>query len=100
MLPQTVGGGRLGTVHLQYRRCGSRTCHCRHGERHPAYYLFWRERGRLRKRYLKAREAESVRSATNYRRLSSALLRGDLRTARERWRTLTAGVRKVEHRDG
>ena len=99
LLPQ-IGSSMLGTVHIQYRRCGRPNCHCRDGERHPAYYLFWRQRGRLRKRYLKASEVEDVRDACTYRRLSVSLRRGDFQAARERWRALTAGVRGVERHDG
>src|SRR5437870_1010015 len=95
-LPQTFGS-MLGTVHLQRRRCGRPNCHCRTGERHAAYYLFWRESGKLRKRYLKVSELESVRDACTYRRLSASLRRGDFRAARERWQVLTAQVRGVEH---
>jgi hypothetical protein len=97
-LPQTLGS-MLGTVHLQQRQCGRANCHCRTGERHPAYYLFWREHGKVRKRYLRASEVERVRDACTYRRLVTSLRRGRIRAAREHWRVLTDQVRGVEHHD-
>lgn len=60
MLPKTM----RGTVHEQYVRCGKLNCKCSRGELHGAYYYhFVRVGGRLTKRYLKAAEAEVIRSA-------------------------------------
>ena len=76
------------------------TCHCRDGVRHAGYYLFWRERGKLRKRYLEAGDVQRVRDACTYRRFEAAVLRGDYRAAREWWHVLTARVRGAEHHGG
>jgi len=87
-----------GTVHVQRRTCGRPTCRCRRGERHVGYYLFTREGGRLRKRYLKATDIEVVRAACDERRRRERASRAALRAAREDWRALVAGVREVERR--
>jgi hypothetical protein len=93
-LPQVTA--TRGTVHVQYRACGSRSCRCVDGERHAAYFLFWRDGGRLRKRYLRAAEVDGVRAACARRRLRErrlrALVRGDLVT----WRELTGRLREME----
>jgi hypothetical protein len=52
-----------GTVHAQYVRCGKQNCHCRNGLGHgPYFYHYWREGGRLRKRYLRSSEVDAVRN--------------------------------------
>lgn len=52
-----------GAVCAQYRRCGKPNCHCARGNPHGPYFcLFWRERGRLRKRYLRLDEVTMVRA--------------------------------------
>ncbi len=88
-----------GTVHVQHRLCGRRTCRCHRGQRHLGYYLFTRVEGRLRKRYVKASEVAAVRAACDERRRREGLRRLAIRTAREKWRALVAGVREVERRD-
>lgn len=84
-----------GTVHVQYRACGSPSCRCVNGEKHVAFFLFWRDGGRLRKRYLRDVEVDGVRAACEQRRQRErrlrALVRGDLAT----WRELTGGLREV-----
>lgn len=89
-----------GTVHVQRRACGRPTCRCGRGEEHVGVYLFWREGGRLRKRYLKAHEVEAVRAACDARRGKERANRAAARSAREDWRALAARVREVERRDG
>src|SRR5687768_3395699 len=45
----------------QWKRCGKPACHCTRGELHGPYWcLFWRERGRLRKRYVRLADVEAV----------------------------------------
>jgi hypothetical protein len=94
-LPQMM----IGTVHVQYRTCGRPTCRCRRGQRHPAHYLFWRQDGKLKKRYLRADEVETVRAACERRRERERERRAAARAAQESWRTLVGYVRGVEHRD-
>jgi hypothetical protein len=91
---------QIGTVHLQRRRCGRALCRCRRGHLHEAYYWFWREFGRLRKRYLRASEVELVRAACAERRERERARRHAVRAARESWRALVAGVRGVEQHGG
>ncbi len=97
-LPQMAA--TAGTVHVQRRVCGRPTCRCRRGHLHVGYYLFWRESGRLRKRYLRASEVDGIRAACDERRRRERARRAVVRTAREEWRALAARVREVERRDG
>lgn len=48
----------------QYVKCGKAKCRCQRGQLHGAYwYLFWREGGRLRKRYIKRKDVARVKRA-------------------------------------
>lgn len=89
-----------GTVHLQRRVCGRPTCRCRRDEPHVGHYFFWRQSGRLRKRYIPRDEVEVVRAACEERRRRERARRAALRAARVSWRALAASVREVERRDG
>ncbi|MDQ3648901.1 MAG: hypothetical protein M3458_01220 [Acidobacteriota bacterium] len=65
LLPKTMPG----SVHQQYVHCGKATCKCARGELHGAYYYhFVRVDGKLKKRYLRATEAEQVEAACAARR--------------------------------
>jgi len=74
--PETQSNGTLpkteplpGAVCAQYVRCGRPGCKCAKGELHgPYYYRFYRERGRLRKVYVRPAEVEAVRAACEARR--------------------------------
>jgi hypothetical protein len=53
-----------GTVHEQLVKCGKLNCRCARGERHRAFYRFWRDAdGRLRKAYVPRSRVEEVRAA-------------------------------------
>lgn len=54
-----------GSVIAQRVRCGRANCRCSGGGalHGPYFYHFWRERGRLKKRYLKPNEVEAARAA-------------------------------------
>ena len=59
---------KTGVVCRQWARCGRPTCRCARGELHGPYdYLFWREGGRLRKRYVRQADAEAARAACRER---------------------------------
>ncbi len=88
-----------GTMHVQRRLCGHPTCRCRRGERHVGHYLFTREGGRLRKRYVKASEVQAVRTACDERRLRERVGRAVVRSARKKWRAFATFVREVERGD-
>ena len=56
---------KKGAVCAQWKRCGSSSCCCARGQLHGPYHgLFWREGGRLRKKYVRHADVEAVRSAT------------------------------------
>jgi hypothetical protein len=49
-LPKMRG---IGSVHLEFKRCGKPTCRCSRGLLHGPYiYRHWRENGRQRKAYI------------------------------------------------
>ncbi len=89
----------LGTVHIQHRVCGRPTCRCRRGQLHEGYYLFWRQRGRLRKRYVRTGDVQDVRAACEARQARQRQQRAAVRAGRDAWRTMTAQLREVEHGD-
>ena len=88
---------KKGSIHLQRVRCGKPGCRCARGERHAASYLFWREGGRLRKRYVPAAEAAAVRAACAARRQRERRAREALRAGWRQWRALVDVVREVEN---
>lgn len=64
-----------GCVVREYIKCGKRNCHCASGTTHGPYnYLLWRERGRLRKRYLRPEEALPYLSSNKALRTSQKSL--------------------------
>jgi hypothetical protein len=58
----------------------------------PYFYRFWREGGRLRKKYVKRGELEEVRARCQARRQAHK----DLKAGWEAWRRLLATARDVE----
>jgi hypothetical protein len=82
-----------GVVCVQWRRCGSPNCRCARGQLHGPYsYRFWRERGRLKKAYVRPADVEEVRSRCQARRQT----RASVTAGWEQWRTLVAQIREVE----
>jgi hypothetical protein len=82
-----------GVVLPQWVRCGRPNCRCARGELHGPYYArFWREGGRLRKKYVRPADLEQVREQCEARRQA----RCDLRAGWATWRALAAAVREVE----
>ncbi len=68
MLPKTPEESEelSGSVCTQRVRCGRSNCHCTSGGaalHGPYFYHFWREGGRLKKRYLKPDQVETTRAA-------------------------------------
>lgn len=75
-----------GTVHKQFVRCGKSNCKCASGEPHgPYFYHFARIGGKLKKRYLKAFEAEAARTACLSRQVEK---RSELESERQTWKVL------------
>src|SRR6266536_3562811 len=85
-----------GSVHIQYRKCGRQNCHCRNDIGHASYYFFYRESGRLRKKYLRATDVDLYRAACETRRRRKRMERAIVRQARTAWRNLTSVGRKME----
>ncbi len=80
----------VGVVIPEMKRCGRPTCRCKSGNLHgPYYYRYYREGGRLRKRYVRPGDLESVRDATEARR---RMVR-ESNTARRQLRLLLAALK-------
>lgn len=84
-------------VCAQFVRCGRLPCRCDTGRLHgPYWYLFWRERGRLRKRYVPREEATTLHECLKARRNARDGRRDQLRTASEALANLGGALRSVE----
>ncbi len=58
-----------GTVLAEMKRCGKPTCRCNSGQLHgPYHYRYYRQRGRLHKRYVRQRDIRCVRAGIDARR--------------------------------
>lgn len=72
-LPKMQPSDLPGTVHAQYVRCGRGGCKCGRGELHgPYYYRYYREGGRLHKRYVKRVDVAGVEALCKARQEQSA----------------------------
>ena len=88
---------KSAAVCAQWVRCGRSGCRCTRGELHgPYHYLFWRERGRLRKRYVRLADADALRQECADRRAARRELREILRTSHQQWSRLTTLLREHE----
>ena len=88
------------TLHEQWVGCGTAGCRCTRGERHgPYFYLFWREDGRLRKRYVRAADVEAVQTACVTRRAREHQERRALDRGWREWRALVAQVREADRNE-
>ena len=96
----TKNGGTLpktGAVCRQWVRCGRPNCRCARGEPHgPYHYLFWREGGRLHKRYVRVADADAARAACDERRARERRAGQTVRGWRREWRALTVLLREIE----
>ncbi len=84
----------------QWVRCGKPGCRCARGELHgPYHYLFWREAGRLRRRYVRAADVVSLTLATRQHRARLRQRRETAKAWRQEWRALLASLREGERRE-
>lgn len=91
---------KTGALCPQWVKCGKSTCHCAVGNLHgPYWYLFWRQGGRLRKRYIKPAEVEAVRAACDAERQRRRRWRRVKKAAQQQYRELLPLLREIE-RDG
>ncbi len=89
---------KIGAVCLQHVRCGKPNCHCVLGARHAAWYLFWRESGRLRKRYVPRRHLRDLRCDIEDARRATTLNRKAAAEAMSLFQSLRETTREVERR--
>ena len=67
--PQKLPKMLPGSVCAQRVKCGRPNCRCAQGRPHgPYFYRFYREGGRLTKRYVRQADVEEVRAQINARR--------------------------------
>lgn len=83
-----------GSLHAQMIRCGRDNCCCAHDERHgPYFYLYHREHGQLRKRYVRLSDVEAVQAQCD----AQSLYKAQDRQARQR-RKVTEHEAREEYR--
>ena len=84
-------------VCAQWVRCGKAECACVEGPGHgPYWYLFWRERGRLCKRYLRRAEAEQLQEEFARRRSERRRFRRLMNISKWELSDLRGFVREAE----
>jgi hypothetical protein len=88
---------KKGALCPQWKRCGQAGCRCARGQLHGPYWcIFWRERGRLRKRYVRLAEVEAARAELRGRAEQRWLRRLAAKESRSMWREQTARLREYE----
>ena len=91
---------KIGTVCQQWVRCGRAGCRCSRGELHGPYsYLFWREGGRVRKRYVPRAQAPAVQVACVERRERERIARREKLIAWRRWHLLQRRFKELVGHD-
>jgi hypothetical protein len=81
------------SVCAQYVKCGKPNCKCASGQAHGPYFAaFWKENGRMRKRYIKLADVERMRELSNQPRL----IQREIAESNARLRHLSAFVRGYE----
>jgi hypothetical protein len=81
------------SVCAQYVKCGKPNCKCASGRLHGPYFaIFWKEDGRIRKRYVRLADVEQMRELSEQPRLLLREIAGDNALLRE----LRALVREYE----
>ncbi len=92
-LPKTLPGA----VCAQMVRCGKSNCKCAHGRLHgPYFYHFKRVNGALVKRYIKGKDASTVRAACDARRREERRQREARGNNLRRFRGLIRQLRESE----
>ena len=95
-LPKTAAAA----VCAQWVRCGKPGCRCARGERHgPYHYVFRRQGGRLRKRYVRQADVATVQAQAQRRRERARRAREQRVAWRQQWRALLAGIREMERHE-
>lgn len=65
-----------GSVHLEFKKCGCRSCRCSSGTLHgPYFYRRWRDGTRQRKEYVRTAEVPNVLYAIEMARSNKTTLR-------------------------
>ena len=91
---------KVPSLHVQWARCGSPGCRCTRGHPHGPYYaLFWREDGRLHKRYVRQSDVPAVRNEIEVRRAHDRHVRQVVAAGWMGWRHLAAQVQEVERHE-
>jgi hypothetical protein len=65
----------IGSLHLEWRRCGRANCCCARGALHGPYFVRrWREGGRQRKALVRRDDVVEVLTAIKERRAAGSIL--------------------------
>lgn len=101
LLPQKIIPGSGTTIQRQLKKCGKR-CRCASGDRsalHEQFYIFWRENGHQRKKYLGSRAGKLA--FDNYRRNVQRISaeRTEERFSLQLWRGIKVTLRNLPVQD-
>jgi hypothetical protein len=65
-----------GSLHVEFKKCGTKTCRCARGQLHGPYFgYFYRSEGRLKKAYVPLHEVSRVLAEVRERQHRRAELR-------------------------
>lgn len=92
-----------GNIHAEMKRCGRDNCCCTRGLLHGPYYnLYYRENGRLRKRYVRKSDVKAMQAQcaaqSSYKaqqRQARQQRRSDEHEAREEYRQLIGTLKQA-----
>jgi hypothetical protein len=102
-IPQTVFEIRKGRIYPQKKKCGKPNCKCARGEKHVAYYFFYRVNGKLFKQYIRQAELENARKVVDEfwerRNRTNEVLkmsRAHLKHLTKQWREQRAEIKAIK----
>ncbi len=82
-----------GVVIREMKRCGKHACRCSSGALHgPYHYRYYRERGRLRKRYVRPQDVQGTLARIEARRHTLA----ERRAAQQQLRLLITAMKEMD----
>jgi hypothetical protein len=90
---------KMGALCVQWVRCGRPGCGCSSGRQlhGPYHYFFYRECGRLRKRYVRMADVEAVEVAVAAAHARHRVRWSAQQASQAEWRTAVERLREVEN---
>ena len=90
---------KIPAICEQWVRCGKAGCRCSEGHLHGPYsFLFWREQGRLRKKYVPQVDVSRVQDQIGAIKAGRDRIRQSSREAWDNYREIVARLKDLEGR--